>query len=105
MASFDAEVPLHALSAADFLCPKRSSRTRLIWCKDSQVLQLRCKAENMGFTVLVNHNVISDLRNLDENHCLLVTSLELMRGVDYHAPGGVGIDLLVATDFPSTRAY
>ena len=49
--------------------------------------------------------MISDLRNLDENHCLLVTSLELMRGVDYHAPGGVGIDLLVATDFPSTRAY
>ena len=53
-----------------------------------------------------NHHKIDELRQLKENDCLIVTELELMRGVDYHTPNyEVGIDLLIARDFPSTRAY
>ena len=103
--SFDADMPLDNLDVEDFLDRLRSNRARLIWCMDSQVQELHVRAVKMDYTVLVNHRVISDLRNLREDHCLLVTQLDLMRGVDYHAPGGLGIDLLIATDFPSTRAY
>ena len=62
--------------------------------------------KDMGYKVETNHRVIEDLRKLEEGDCLLVTELELMRGVDYHTPNyKVGIDLLIARDFPSTRAY
>ena len=50
--------------------------------------------------------MIDDLRKLKEGDGLIVSDLDLMRGVDYHTPNyKVGIDLLIATDFPSTRAY
>ena len=36
--------------------------------------------------------------------CLIITDLQLMRGVDYRNKGK-GIDLLLARDFPTTRSY
>lgn len=62
--------------------------------------------KDQDYKVWTNHREINDLRKLEEGDCLLVTELELMRGVDYHTPNyNVGIDLLIARDFPSTRAY
>ena len=56
--------------------------------------------------MLTNYREIDDLRQLKADDCLIVTKLDLMRGVDYHTPDyEVGIDLLIARDFPSTRAY
>ena len=56
--------------------------------------------------MLTNYSEIDDLRQIKADDCLIVTDLDLMRGVDYHTPEyKVGIDLLIARDFPSTRAY
>ena len=56
--------------------------------------------------MLTNYSEIDDLRQIKADYCLIVTDLDLMRGVDYHTPDyKVGIDLLIARDFPSTRAY
>ena len=65
-------------------------------------------AVNWGYTVRVNHKEIEDLRNLTADDCLIVTELELMRGVDYRIKKDgktTGIHLLLARDFPHTRAY
>ena len=48
-----------------------------------------------------NFEKLRDLRNVD---CMLVTEPHLMRGVDYRYKGE-GIDLLLARDFNTTRAF
>jgi hypothetical protein len=92
------------MKAEDFLNHERSKRARLIWCKEEDVQFFEDEAKEWGFTVKVNHDAIEDLRNLTPDDCLIVTKVHLMRGVDYHCKVH-GIDLLVARDFPHTRAY
>ena len=70
----------------DFLNRGRSTRARIIWCSQDDVDTLKKEADDWGFSVRLNLQDISALRALSENDCLLVTLLELTRGVDYHAP-------------------
>ena len=61
-------------------------------------------ASKHEFQVHVNSRNLGKLRELTENDCLLVSELDLMRGVDYRRKN-VGIDLLIARDFPTTRSF
>lgn len=60
-------------------------------------------AEEWFYTIKVNHEIFTDLRELTTEDCLIVSNLDLMRGVDYRSKKS-GIELLLANDFPNTRS-
>ena len=106
-ANFDVEQVLEKISDVDFLDRERNSEhARLIWCIEDTLAHFSNLATDLGYEVLHNHRDITNLRELTHQFCLIVTDIELMRGVDYHTPEfKSGIDLLIARDFPNTRAY
>lgn len=91
-------------SLDDFLDFNKSQRARLIYCKKEDQAAYLKKATAAKYDAKVNHSNIEDLRNLLPYDCLIVSDPTLMRGVDYHCETK-GIDLLIATQFPNTRAY
>ena len=105
-ANFDVEQVLQRISDVKFIDRERLEHARLIWCTEDKQAHFRKLAEDWGYDVLHNHRNIADLRELTQQYCLIITDIELMRGVDYHTPEfKSGIDLLIARDFPNTRAY
>ena len=52
----------------------------------------------------LNEEVIDALRNLTSKDLVILTKLKMMRGFDYKS-NKIGIDLLIARDFPTTRDY
>ena len=105
-ANFNVDQVLERISDVAFFDRERLEHARLIWCTEEKHAHFRKLAEEWGYDVLYNHRNIEDLRNLTHQYCMIVTDIELMRGVDYHTPEfESGIDLLIARDFPNTRAY
>ena len=104
--NFDVTAQPQAIDADKFLDRRRRKRARLIYCHVDSIPYFRKLAEDMWFyTCLVNHNDFKQLRKLTKDTCVIVSDVDKMRGVDYRANDGSGIDLLICTDFPHTRAY
>ena len=105
-ANFNVDQELESTNDENFLDCERIDHARLIWCTEDKLAYFSKLAEDWGYTVWQNCKNIADLRSMTQQHCMIVTDIELMRGVDYHTPEfKSGIDLLVARDFPNTRAY
>ena len=51
----------------------------------------------------INCKEIKTLRALTKRQLLIISDLELVRGVDYRSGDGLGIDLLIAHSLPTTR--
>ena len=97
---------MKAIDADKFLDRKRRQRARLIYCDEASIDYFRKLADDSWFyTCLVNPEDFIELRQLAANICVIVSDVDKMRGVDYRSVDGNGIDLLLATDFPHTRAY
>ena len=88
-----------------FFSIDRSTRPRLVWCHEYEHKYITGVAENWGHKVEKDIPDFKTLRSLEEMKCYIVTELDLMRGVDYRSAATTGIDLLLARDFPHTRAY
>ena len=54
--------------------------------------------------VLVNSHDIETLRALSNDHVVIITEKELIRGVDYKSKSGDGLRLLVTASSPSKRS-
>ena len=64
------------------------------------------EAKEAGFThAHYNEGDVKTTRNLKENTLLVVSQERLMRGFDYRTADGIGIDLLIARNFTSKRAF
>ena len=87
-----------------FLDLQRVDRARIVWCKTEDRAFWISMANQSGFKVFTDANVLEVANKLGKSDCAIITSLSLMRGIDYKS-NGVGIELLVAAEFPTTRDY
>ena len=87
-----------------FLDRSRSNRARLIYCKEDDFNNYEAIAKPKGYVVLKDCENFKELRKLTPYDCVLVSRLDLMRGVDYRSDPH-GIDELIANQFPNKRAY
>ena len=102
--NIDLEQEISRVSLKQFLDPNRNNRSRLVWCHEADVATFESVAIGLQCQVHVDLEDLDQLRSLSSMDCLLVTEARLMRGVDYRNQG-LGIDLLLARDFPTTRSF
>ena len=53
----------------------------------------------------MNEKVLTMTKQLRAGDCVVISDLSLMRGIDYASSERNGIELLVASPFPTTRDY
>ena len=81
------------LGQAEFLSEKFNDKARLLFVDDANIAGI---AANIRFggsnrNILVNHNKLSDLRNLKAGDICLVSKARLMRGFDYRCEQGIAL--------------